>query len=61
MQLASRGVGIPDGGLFSPQQMKQIDDADPLAELVPEHGVIEAKPTSEDAWLTAGRPTWKMS
>jgi hypothetical protein len=53
IQLASRGAGIPDGGLFSPQQMKQIDEADPLAELIPEHGVIEAKPASEDAWLTA--------
>jgi Type ISP C-terminal specificity domain/N-6 DNA Methylase len=47
----SHGAGIPDGGLFTPDQFQK--GPQPLPGTVPARGVIEAKPTSDDAFLTA--------
>jgi hypothetical protein len=47
----SHGAGIPDGGLFTPDQFPK--GPEPLPGTVPTRGVIEAKSTSDDAFLTA--------
>jgi hypothetical protein len=51
--LANRGAGLPDGGLFTPDQFQKPTKAKPLPGQIPARGVIEVKPTREDAWLTA--------
>src|SRR5271168_2826134 len=50
----SHGAGIPDGGLFTSDQIQK--GPEPLPGTVPARGVIEAKPTSDDAFLTAETP-----
>ena len=52
MGLKDLGAGFPDGGLFTPDQF-QKSSADPLPDQLPSRGVIEAKPPSDDAWVTA--------
>jgi len=47
----SHGAGIPDGGLFTPDQFQK--GPQPFPGTVPARGVVEAKPTSDDAFLTA--------
>lgn len=42
------GAGIPDGGLFTPDQLKKYDDAEDFGELIPARGVIEVKSAGED-------------
>ncbi len=59
INLANRGAGIPDGGLFSADQFrrKALDtDAkeNPFLIQNPSRGVIEAKPPSEDILRVAG-------
>lgn len=44
INLANRGAGIPNGGLFTADQVKR-DDANPIAGQAPARGTIEAKPT----------------
>lgn len=47
MQLASRGAGIPDGGLFTAEQFQQVPEDGILAHgPLPARGVIEAKGTA---------------
>lgn len=53
LQLANRGAGNPDGGLFTANQFQKGTGADPISGQIPERGVIEVKPTSDDAWVTA--------
>lgn len=53
INLANRGAGLPDGGLFSADQFRcKTRDADakenPLLVQNPSRGVIEAKPPPED-------------
>ena len=56
LTLKNRGAGIPDGGLFTDEQIKESKaDAKPLPQN-PARGVIEVKPTSDDAWITADGP-----
>jgi hypothetical protein len=56
LTLKNRGAGIPDGGLFTDEQIKKSKaDAKPLPQN-PARGVIEVKPTSDDAWITADGP-----
>ena len=43
--------GHPDGGLFTPDQFQK--GADPLPGTMPSRGAIEAKPTSDDSFMTA--------
>ena len=49
-QLAQQGADHPDFGLFS---AKQVSKGQPKQGLLPEGGVVEVKPASDDAWLTA--------
>lgn len=53
LQLANRGAGNPDGGLFTANQFQRGKDLDPIPGQMPERGAIEVKPTREDAWVTA--------
>lgn len=53
INLRNRGVGIPDGGLFTANQFQRNSDPEPFVAINPERGVIEAKGTKEDAWVVA--------
>src|SRR2546423_5145368 len=53
LQLKNRGVGSPDGGLFTEDQYKKKPRQRPVEGQNPSRGVIEVKPTSDDAWVTA--------
>lgn len=53
LQLANRGAGQPDGGLFTQDQVRRVDASKPLEGQPPNRGVIEVKPTGDDAWVTA--------
>lgn len=46
---AQQGAGHPDCGLYA---AKQIQKGKPREGQLPECGVVEVKPTGEDAWLT---------
>jgi hypothetical protein len=53
LQLKNRGAGMPDGGLFTKDQLKRMrGEQNPLPQN-PARGVVEIKPTSQDAWVTA--------
>ena len=59
INLANRGAGLPDGGLFSVDQFRRKSrDADakenPFLVQNPSRGVIEAKPPSDDLHRIAG-------
>jgi len=59
INLANRGAGLPDGGLFSAEQFRRkTRDADakenPFLVQNPSRGVIEAKPPAEDVRRVAG-------
>lgn len=45
--LANRGAGHPDFGLFT---AKQVRKGRPREGQVPERGVVEVKPIGDDAW-----------
>lgn len=53
IHLKNRGAGIPDGGLFTADQFPRATEAEPLTGQPPARGVVEVKPTSSDAWVTA--------
>ncbi len=53
INIKNRGAGLPDGGLFTPDQFQKTTEAEPLPGQIPGRGVIEVKSTGEDAWLTA--------
>ncbi len=48
--LADRGAGHPDFGLFA---AKQVQKGRPRESQAPERGAVEVKPAADDAWLTA--------
>ncbi len=52
----SHGAGFPDIGLFTPDQFHKASAAEPLSGTKPSRGVVEAKPTSDDAFLKADGP-----
>ena len=56
MQLKNQGAGLPDGGLFTARQFQRQADDSPAEPQNPERGVIEAKGTGDDAWVTADTP-----
>ena len=49
-QLAQQGAGHPDFGLYS---ARQVSKGQPKQGQTPEGGVVEVKPSGDDAWLTA--------
>jgi hypothetical protein len=53
VNLRNRGAGIPDGGLFTPDQFQRSSKTEPIAGQPPSRGAIEIKPTRDDAWITA--------
>jgi hypothetical protein len=53
LSLKNRGAGIPDGGLFTDEQLKKSKGEEKLLPQAPARGVIEVKPTSDDTWITA--------
>jgi Type ISP C-terminal specificity domain/N-6 DNA Methylase len=48
IQLKNSGAGQPDGGLFTPDQLRHIDDQIPLLGIVPARGAIEVKSAHDD-------------
>ena len=50
-QLRDQGAGHPDFGLYAAKQVQR--GRQPKIDQLPEHGVVEVKPTEDDAWLTA--------
>jgi hypothetical protein len=56
LQLKNRGAGMPDGGLFTEDQLKKQKGEEKSLPQKPARGVIEIKPTSSDAWITADGP-----
>ncbi len=50
IELEQQGAGHPDLGLFA---AKQVSKGQPKQGQLPESGVVEVKPASDDAWLTA--------
>jgi len=52
-QLKNRGVGSPDIGFYTEDQYKNKPGQIPIEGQSPARGVVEVKPTSDDAWLTA--------
>jgi hypothetical protein len=48
INLANRGAGLPDGGLFTPDQFQRASEADPLPGQLPSRGAIEIKGTGDD-------------
>jgi hypothetical protein len=56
LQLANRGAGKPDGGLFTADQFEKLSDAEPLPGQLPARGAVEVKPAKDDAWVTAEAP-----
>ena len=53
VNIANRGAGLPDGGLFTADQFQKGSDAQPKPGQPPARGVLEAKPPSEDVWKIA--------
>lgn len=53
MQLANRGAGNPDGGLFTRRQYEHAHDAEPMQGQLPERGAIEVKGTADDVFKIA--------
>src|SRR6266516_4402928 len=53
INIKNRGAGIPDGGLFTHDQLQKVSDAERFISLIPARGVIEIKGTGEDVWRVA--------
>ena len=54
INIRNRGAGIPDGGLFTPDQFQRASKTEPIAGQPPSRGAIEIKSTRDDAFVTAG-------
>lgn len=44
MSLRNRGAGLPDGGFFTPDQLRNVDPDDSMARQIPSRGAVEVKP-----------------
>jgi hypothetical protein len=53
INIKNRGAGIPDGGLFTPDQFQKRSGDQPLPGTLPARGTIEVKPAKDDIWKTA--------
>jgi len=53
MNLKNQGAGMPDGGLFTAEQIRKTSGVESIAGQLPARGVIEAKPTSDANLVTA--------
>jgi hypothetical protein len=52
INLRNQGAGMPDGGLFTPDQFQKGAE-EPLDDQPPSRGAIECKSTKDNAWVTA--------
>ncbi len=52
-ELADSGAGHPDFGLFAAKQLQTRRTRDGSHQQLPERGVVELKPLSDDVWLAA--------
>ncbi len=48
INLQNQGAGLPDGGLFTPEQFQRAADGEPLPGQLPGRGAIEVKSTAAD-------------
>jgi hypothetical protein len=48
INLANAGAGLPDGGLFTPDQFQKASAAEPKEGQSPARGVVEVKPPADD-------------
>lgn len=48
IQLANSGAGMPDGGLFLPEQLRRSPEDAPLRGLQPARGILEVKTLADD-------------
>jgi len=48
INIANRGAGLPDGGLFTANQFQKAADTKPKPGAIPERGVVEVKGPAED-------------
>jgi hypothetical protein len=48
IQLKNNGAGLPDGGLFTPEQLRHVDKQLPLLGVTPTRGPLEVKAPRED-------------
>ncbi len=54
IHVKNSGAGLPDGGLFTPDQLKNTDEEAPLLGIpLPSRGVIEVKATEAEVEATA--------
>jgi hypothetical protein len=53
MSIKNQGAGLPDGGLFTQDQLPTNPFIDSMSGQLPAVGVIEVKGTSDDTWITA--------
>ena len=48
LQLQNRGAGLPDGGFFTPEQLRNAKNEEPLLGQIPSRGVVEVKGAGDD-------------
>jgi hypothetical protein len=53
MNIATQGAGLPDGGLFTPDQFQRNLEAESALRLLLMRGVIEVKGTGDDVFQVA--------
>jgi hypothetical protein len=53
INIKNKGAGIPDGGLFTPDQFQKASSGEPLQGQAPSRGAIEAKGTGDDVFAVA--------
>lgn len=56
LQLANRGAGLPDGGLYTQEQYQKAADTEPVKGQLPNRGAIEVKAPAEDIAAVAKSP-----
>jgi hypothetical protein len=53
MPIKNQGAGLPDGGLFTQDQLQTNPFVDFISGPLPSAGVVEVKGTGDDTWITA--------
>src|SRR5437660_2957672 len=48
INIKNKGAGLPDGGLFTPDQFQRAADTEPLLGMLPSRGAIEVKGTGDN-------------
>src|SRR5207248_11250449 len=53
INIANKGAGLPDGGLFTPDQFQKRAKGELIEGQLPSRGAIEVKPTTDDVETVA--------